>query len=221
MCASRRFLQFAYEGYNHNDNDRYYKFVSDASIHGPNPIECVSPILKDEEDGHNSLKKCLQVLNEAHAQVNSSCGLHVHVGVAEYTDEEYINIFKNYQMLEALIDSFMAPSRRGECQWARSLQRFDFNRCTTKESVRYTMSSRYFKVNPESYRRHGTVEFRQHQGTVNYNKIDKWVNFCLKLVDWSKNNTFTAPVTNIDKIPFLNDEEKRFFKSRQREFTGA
>ena len=220
--ASRNELSIAYEGYNHRDNDHYYKFVSDSSVRGlADPIECVSPVLKDNTDGHGSLKKCLKTLNEAGAQVNESCGLHVHVGVEEYTDEEYINIFKNYQKLELLIDSFMAPSRRGECQWARSLQRFDYDPCRLKIDVQATMRSRYFKVNPESYGRHKTVEFRQHQGTVNYKKISMWVNFCLKLVDWSKNNTFTSRIDTIDDIPFLNDEEKRFFKSRKNHFQGA
>lgn len=44
--ATSRGLQMQHEGYNHRDNDRYYKLVSDGSISGNDPIECVSPILE-------------------------------------------------------------------------------------------------------------------------------------------------------------------------------
>ena len=221
-AARRNALAIHYEGYNHNDQEGYYKFVSDASVQGlPDPIECVSPILKDNDEGFSSLENCLKTLNEAEAKVNKSCGLHVHVGVAEYTDEEYINIFKNYQRLEMLIDSFMAPSRRGECTWARSIRRYDFENCLTKSDVKRTLHSRYHKVNAEAYDLHRTVEFRQHQGTTDYEKISMWVKFVCKLVSWSKENVFSGYVTTIDEIPFLEADEKAFFKSRQQNFMGA
>lgn len=44
-CAERNDMPFQYEGYNHADNNHYYKFVTDSSIRGENPIECVSPVL--------------------------------------------------------------------------------------------------------------------------------------------------------------------------------
>jgi hypothetical protein len=221
-AARENNLEINYEGYNHRDNDHYYKFVSDSSVRGlPDPIECVSPILKDSADGHESLKTACKALNEAGARVNSTCGLHVHVGVEEYTETEYINIFKNYQRLEELIDSFMAPSRRGECSWAHSIRRFNYNYCLTKENVLSLMGGRYFKVNPESYRRHKTVEFRQHQGTTNHKKISMWVNFCLKLVSWSKENVLDRYIHEIAEIPFLDEEEKRYFTARQREVQWA
>ena len=51
-------LEIRYEGYNHRDNDHYYKFVSDASVNGmPNPIECVSPILQDVEASRTASRR--------------------------------------------------------------------------------------------------------------------------------------------------------------------
>lgn len=47
--AMRNAMPFQYEGYNHTDNNHYYKFVSDSSIRGENPIECVSPVLTGRE----------------------------------------------------------------------------------------------------------------------------------------------------------------------------
>lgn len=208
-------FNFCYERYNHTDNRSYYKFVTDGSVHGDSPIECVSPILDDNADGLKSLETCLRVLNTAGASVNSSCGLHVHVGVGEYAGEEIVNIYKNYQKLERLIDSFMAPSRRGNnAYYADSILGYDYNLCHAPGDITNIMFGRYFKVNPQAYDRHKTVEFRQHQGSVDYKKISMWVKFCCKLVEWSKKHTLQAEVTSIEEVPFINEEEKRFFAGR-------
>lgn len=213
--ATRNAMPFRYEGYNHTDNNHYYKFVSDSSIRGENPIECVSPVLTGKA-GMKSLENCCKALNEAGAQVNISTGLHVHIGAANLSDEAYINVFKNYQKLERVIDTFMARSRRANnSQWCRTLQGRNFMWCTTKSDIFDAMNGdRYFKVNACSYARHKTIEFRQHQGSTDFEKISNWVNFCAKLVAWSKKNVLSSEVTSIDEIPFLTKKEKSFFKSR-------
>lgn len=213
--AMRNAMPFQYEGYNHVDNNHYYKFVSDSSIRGENPIECVSPVLTGRE-GMKSLENCCKALNEAGAQVNRSTGLHVHIGAQNLSDEAYVNVFKNYQKLERVIDTFMARSRRANnSQWCRTLQCKDFSCCTTKSDIYDEMNgNRYFKVNACSYARHQTIEFRQHQGSTDFEKISNWVNFCAKLVAWSKKNVLSSEVASIDEIPFLTKKEKSFFKSR-------
>lgn len=209
------------EGYNHTDNKKYFKIVSDASVCGDvDPNEVVSPVLNGNVRGLATLKKAIKSLDAVGAKVNSSCGLHVHIGADKLTGEQYVNVFKNYQKLENLIDSFMSLSRRGNCRWAMSLQGKDFSNCHSNADVRYLLGTRYMKVNPESYTRHHTIEFRQHQGSTNFTKISMWVKFCAKLVGWSRNNVFTSEVVNIEDIPFLNKEEKAFFQSRKDEFAG-
>ena len=207
-CATRNEMPFQYEGY-------YYKFVSDSSIRGENPIECVSPVLAGKA-GMKSLETCCKALNEANAQVNKSTGLHVHIGAANLSDKAYINVFENYQKLEKVIDTFMAKSRRANnSQWCRTLQGKNFDLCMTKHDVFSVMNgNRYFKVNACSYSRHNTIEFRQHQGSTDFEKISNWVNFCAKLVAWSKKNVLRSEVNSIDEIPFLTAKEKSFFKSR-------
>lgn len=214
-CATRNAMPFQYEGYNHEDNNHYYKFVSDSSIRGENPIECVSPVLTGKV-GMKSLENCCKALNEANAQVNVSTGLHVHIGAQNLSDEAYVNVFKNYQKLESVVDTFMARSRReNNSRWCRSLQGKDFSFCTSKNDVYDVMSgNRYYKVNACSYSRHRTIEFRQHQGSTDFEKISNWVNFCAKLVTWSKKNVLQTEVTSIDEIPFLTTKEKSFFKQR-------
>lgn len=208
-------MPFRYEGYNHVDNNHYYKFVTDASICGENGIECVSPILKGK-DGMRSLENCCKSLNEAGALVNKSTGLHVHIGAKDLSAKQYVNVFANYQMLERVIDSFMARSRRENNNgFCKTLNGYYFSLCESVSDVRNLLGSRYYKVNPCSYAAHKTIEFRQHQGSADFEKISNWVNFCMKLVAWSKNNRLEREIQSIDEIPFLTSKEKKFFNQRR------
>lgn len=216
--ATSRGLNMQHEGYNHNDNDRYYKLVSDGSIRGNDPIECVSPILNGNNGGFDSLKACCDTLNEIGAKVNKSTGLHVHVG-GSINESQYCNVFVNYYYLETIIDTFMSESRRqGNC-FCKPLSGINEASLNSASSARQIESvfncDRYFKVNATAWRRHHTIEFRQHQGTTDYEKISNWARFCIKLVHWSDTHRLTARVNSIDEIEFLTDAEKTYFKNRQ------
>lgn len=210
------------EGYNHIDNKKYFKIVYDGSVGGDvDPNEVVSPVLCGNVRGLATLKKATKALESVGAKVNRTCGLHVHIGVEKLTGEQYVNIFKNYQKLERLIDSFMAESRRGDTFYSRSILNYNFNYCHGVSDVKEVMNNcRYHNVNPMSFERHHTVEFRQHQGSTNFEKISMWVKFCAKLVGWSRYNVFASEVSNIEDIPFLNQEEKDFFQSRKEHFAA-
>lgn len=212
-------VRMALESYNHRDNKTYYKLVPDASVRSSNvdedrnSIECVSPILKGAS-GFKSLKLACQTLNDAGASVNKTCGLHVHIGADKLTQVQIVNVYKNYQRLESVIDSFMPASRRNNA-YAIALRGLNFSECTTNEDILSVMGySRYYKVNACALSRHNTIEFRQHGGTTNFEKIQKWVKFLIKLVEWSMENVFTSDVESVDDIPFLNTAEKRYFKAR-------
>ncbi|MBR0117259.1 MAG: amidoligase family protein [Prevotella sp.] len=214
-AAAANGLSVRSEGYNHDDNDRYFKIVSDSSLVGVNTQEVVSPILNGN-NGLNSLKTLCSALASIDAKVNRSCGLHVHIGAANMSDEHYCRLVRNYQAIEKAIDSFMAVSRRASnSQWCHSLQGINFAQCTTKRQIAGAMRfDRYFKVNAVAYDRHRTIEFRQHQGTTDYEKISKWVMFLAKLVEYSFK--YECPTcTTIEEIPFLSSEEKQYFINRR------
>ena len=222
IAAANTGVNYHFEGYNHIDNREYFKFVTDSSISRSarregDPIECVSPVLSGTKAGFDKLQACCDALEAAGAYVNRSTGLHVHIGAAGLTDQQYINVFKNYKALESIIDSFMAPSRQNNF-YCSTLSDHNFNWCCNKLDVQRELDNdRYHKVNPCSWARHQTIEFRQHQGSTNFTKIKNWVNFCAKLVAYSMNNVITS-CNSIDEIPFLSAAEKRFFKGRKAAF---
>lgn len=201
-----------------------FKIVPDGSLSGTNTAECVTPALNGNENGFDSLKKLCDALSQIGATVNKSCGLHVHIGAADLTNEEYCNVFVNYMRLELAIESFLAPSRRGmRATWCYSLR----NRkqrvllAATKQQMAEALGhDRYHRVNAESYSRHRTIEFRQHQGTVSYTKIEAWVKFLAKLVEYSKTNRLNNDIDRIEDIPFLSEEEKNYFISRRTQLNG-
>ena len=212
--ASANGLDVRSEGYNHRDQ-HYYKIVSDSSLIGENTQEVVSPVLNGD-NGLNSLKTLCNALAAVHAQVNRSCGLHVHIGAANMTDDHYCRLVRNYQAIEMAIDSFMASSRRANnSRWCHTLQGINFATCTTKNDIARAMQyDRYFKVNAIAYDRHKTIEFRQHQGTTDYEKISRWVRFLAKLVEYSYKHECPT-CTTIEEIPFLSADDKAYFIQRR------
>lgn len=209
------------EAYNHRTPDGYFKIVSDASICGNDAAEIVSPILKGK-DGKKSLEKVCNALAVSGAKVNKSCGLHIHLDAKDMTIEAWRNVIINYARLEHIIDGFMANSRRGNnncfCHSIALMPRLEATilHCNSVDEIKRYFSTRYMKINVEAYSRHKTIEFRQHQGTIEFAKIEKWLSFVQKLLAYSKNHSVENCAT-IDDVPFLNATEKAYFKARTAE----
>jgi hypothetical protein len=179
------------EGYNHMTR-RHWKIVNDGSLIGNNTFELVSPILVGEA-GLRELEIVCRVLTECGAKVNKSCGTHIHFDAVGFDLNTWKRIYINYFRLENTIDGFMPRSRRTNtfCESLKNIHRFEpkIESCTTLNEIASVFSHRrYYKINPVSYARHNTCEFRQHSGTVEYIKISNWIKFLNNLVEYSKEN---------------------------------
>ena len=202
------------ESYNHT-TQRHWKVTTDASIVSDlGGFEIVSPVLRGG-DGIRQLERVLDVLNRRGVKVNRTCGLHVHIGATQLQAADIKHLFKRYGRHEVAIDAIMPPSRRGNtnryCRSMATLIAEDSDTMQRIESARDTRSvaavfsghdQRYMKLNIASYLRHGTVEFRQHSGTLEINKIASWVLFCLNFVKNSCISPTTRTVEQNINIPF-------------------
>jgi hypothetical protein len=211
-----------YSHYNH-ETPRSWKVMSDSSIRGQG-CEIVSPILRGEA-GMATLETVCNALVAAGAKINKSCGLHVHIGTDDLNVEAVRNIVKSYQNNYALISSFMAPSRvnNSYCKPYDSYDIANFENCTTIEQLSERSDSRYHTVNLEAYTRHGTVEFRQHQGSVEFAKISNWVRFVLALAETAKTESMSAK-SNVEELVRslgLNETSINYFTSRANHFARA
>lgn len=164
------------ESYNHVTR-RHWKCTTDATVSGG--CEVVSPPLSGDE-GYRQLQLVCRALTEAGASINSSCGLHVHVEAGQMNREQIAAWVRLYAARQNAFDQLVAQSRRDN-QWCRRwntrllesvLRRF-------VENGLMAAMSRYMSVNVNSYARRGTIEFRQHGGSVEYDKISRWVELLL------------------------------------------
>ena len=171
------------ESYNHSTKS-YWKIVTDGSLSGRGQgLELVSPPLKGE-DGLLQIKKLMKALDEIGGMsVNRTCGFHVHQDVNDLSHEAIKKVVARYIKLESSIDELQPESRRGNNNsYCKSLKKWtanafmkELNSCKSVASMDYLFGSRYYKVNLKSYVKYGTLEFRQHAGTLDYEKIKNWV----------------------------------------------
>lgn len=180
------------EGYNHNDHNDHWKIVRDASVRGGH--EVVSPVL----NGIDQVIKAATALTKTGAKVNRTCGLHIHFDASDLSADAIRSICRRYAAHEAEIDAFMPKSRRGDnnrfclsvaCGCFASPF---FESAQTASDFAACTPSRYYKVNLHALSRHGSIEFRQHSGTVDAVKIVNWILFLEAFIEASIRRTVAA-----------------------------
>lgn len=175
-------LVATHERYNHETRS-YWKVVSDGSL-GRGGVEVVSPPLSGAE-GLRQVKIACDALRAAGARVSRRCGLHVHLGAADLTLDELKDVVRVYERDYDEIVGTLAPSRRynSYCHRWVNQEQDRLNSATSEHGV-VNAAGRYKTVNLNtSYSRYKTVEFRQHQGTIEFRKIEAWLRLCMEVVN--------------------------------------
>lgn len=117
-------------------------------------------------------------------RVNKSCGLHVHVDMNDTTPRQRANVCEWWRMLEPLILATVAPSRRLPNSYCAPWRGRD---CSDS-------GERYLSLNTSAYHKHGTFEFRLHQGSLNPGRILAWSRLCLSFVESYKDVPLTTDI---------------------------
>lgn len=195
-------IEAYWSGYTHQISSRW-KITTDSSVRGMNACELVSPILSGTE-GLEQVRKVMAVARRLGGRVNKTCGFHVHWNCADFTGKNVQSLLRLYTKFEDVFDSIMPPSRRGDSnQFCRSLKKDSTLQWVTlldqtgKKPAREVVGqfsdwyggrygSRYHKVNVSAYLLYGTIEFRQHQGTLNGDKAVQWIVLTQMLVNKAK-----------------------------------
>ena len=230
--------------YSDTDSSKW-RLKTDSSVSSRNGrgLELVSPILRGDND-MLILKNFMTMLNELHCDVNRTCGLHVHVGARDWGVKEFKNLAKRYAKFESAIDTIMPRSRRlSNNSYCRSNANYrdsnlqvvfaEINRCrTARDVMNKVQGGRYYKLNLESFWKHGTVEFRHHSGTICPAKIENWVMVCMgmtKLADTNRSVKITEGDTTTSyrfklsslmnglvKTGLVSSATRRFYTKRAR-----
>lgn len=200
-----------YQGYTHEVMAQW-KVTTDASVNGRDTglyrgLELVSPILYGDE-GLDELQKVYEVLNSCSAKVDKTCGTHVHFDISDFTVQNcknFLNLYYNYQ---GIINHLVPPSRRRN-KFCNPLKKADLVQIDNElwvTSIRHiasVISTRYSKVNLQSYVKYGTIEIRQHGGTTDFDKMEAWIILMYQLLDVAKQkekvNLICTPYTSTSK----------------------
>jgi hypothetical protein len=206
----------AVEGYNHVTK-RHWKVVTDGSC----GYEVVSPILSGEK-GLCELRKVCETLTRIGCKVNKHCGLHVHLGADFLGVGRVRNFVKRYMANEANLDAIQPRARRGSknrfcLPISETMRTHLIDNCHVIDDMVGLQTTRYCKVNLQSYRKYGTVEIRHHAGTTNATRIENWVRFLIGFA------TTATPenATNIEFNEMFNNNNIAQFYRRRRAALAA
>ncbi len=191
--------------------------VSDGSLNGPDSFE-----LRTAPTNGDKFIELVDELGDAFvsskAQVDRSCGFHVHVDARDMNHYDLSRLITLYSIIEPALYKIVSKSRHKNhfCSPCGELflERFNSAKNSSKDisdSVanaiyakadkeefskykRYKEGySRYYALNIHSWNYRGSIECRLHQGTVNKNNIVNWPILWASILDMAKQETSDLP----------------------------
>ena len=207
-----------YDGWSVKDPEgKKWTLVSDSSIDGERwtgagyvvddikdlRVEMVTPKLTYSE--LPKLQECVRRVRKAHAKVNNSCGIHVHIDASNHNRQSLKNLigimyskedilFKALQVNSERARKYCQKVREPMLRQARTLSSDETTDLTQLENIWYEgfeehgsnrrdhyNGSRYYALNLHSTFYRGTVEWRCFNSTLHAGKVAAYVNLCLAI----------------------------------------
>ena len=179
------------------------------------------------------MQAVLHILNDCGCKVSKKCGTHVHHVGTRITAKRLQNIVNFAVANEEVIDCIVAKSRRGRndcfysksnrdvaelCHYVTQTRKTTFMRSKGIENtqdVRVSQDThyRYRNVNVTAFAKHGTIEYRQHQGTLDFSKAVFWLAFTQAQVmrgmsSVKRVRNYQQPVQNtLKQLKWATDDE--------------
>lgn len=164
-------------------------------------LELATPPLRGKE-GFDKLKFVMDTLNGLGCYTTEEDGLHVHHDAPEFTQniELCIRLVKNWKNNSHLIYQFIDPSRTydsydGEGNyWAcPAWSDAELNELISRKEI---PNWARHDLNLCALSKHGTVEIRLHEGTLDFEVASSWIKFGQKFIDHTvKRSMYTAENT--------------------------
>lgn len=235
-----------------------YGITFDGSLN-EDGIEFMTPLLKGEK-GEKSLNDFIATLNKNGYYIDRQCGLHTHLDGKDYIGnvEAIKRLFKFYVTFEEVLLSFLPASRRTnnfcrllrqayhvneinnvynideiELLWYRKASKDEVDNAKTE----HYEPTRYFGVNFHSLFSNGHLEVRYHSGTLNSEKIARWINLHCQIMDRVRKSDYkfvdrlaiipATCLTLTDKVKAffemleLSPDDRLYFSARARKFSNA
>lgn len=192
-------LQAEAQDYNHRVQAQW-KVVNDGSC----GWEAVSPILSGS-DGFAQIVSAMTAIKQNGGHVNRQCGLHVHFDMSDLDGAQIARFVSLYAAAQSDLNGLLPSSRQhnGYCRtWARDELARACGELTASRMISGYFD-RYRTINVMSFPRYGTIEVRQHQGTLNPAKIEGWIKLMMALVEIAKTDRVSEVVVGAGPVAFV------------------
>jgi len=182
------------------DADGNVEVTSDDSY----KVEFITPILNYSDI--ENLQELVRAIRKAGGMVNETCGMHVHIGAADFTAQAATNLLNAVASKQDLIYKALNvyPDREKYChkigedllndireekpKTMAKLASVWYNE-PEREAVRehsHYHTSRYHLVNLHALFTKGTVEFRMFNSTLHAGEVKAAIQFCLAVMHQAK-----------------------------------
>jgi hypothetical protein len=195
--------------YYHSDGMTWdIKLDGSCGLHGYG-FEISSPAMQLDEMGEcTEMKTVCEALSSLHPRIDRKCGLHVHVDCRDFNWREVRNLVTLWTRYEPFFYELTPVSRRDNsyCEpfratrWGQAAHENFYNVeqaiAAPDERVFQSYGARIPRgssLNISGWWRHGRVEFRLGAGTVNYEKIARWVQLLISVCGRIKNPFLGMP----------------------------
>jgi hypothetical protein len=181
---------------------RIWTVMSDASLSGSTNGEVVTPICTWADiEGVQAVIRALRTV--AHARVDESCGVHIHIGTPadRFDTAAILRLAKLVYSQEALMFAALAVRTARRERYTREVDEAFIRRAAaTRPSDRAALAaswygdgesernarqhyhgSRYRGLNLHSVFYRGTAEFRYFEGTLHAGQVKAYIHLCLAL----------------------------------------
>ena len=199
----------------------------DASVTDP-CAEVVSPVCRWEDI--EMVQEIVRALRKAGAKVDSTCGIHIHVGLGEHTPRTLRNLVNIVNAKEDLLTQALGISYSRRERWCKPVEpeflaalnrrkpatmdtfaelwykhsggsSYDWRRC----AGRHYDSSRYHLLNLHATfsleRPARTIEFRAFNGTLHAGKIKAYIQLCLAISAQALTTKAASPTRPVTDNP--------------------
>ena len=196
--------EFSYDCYFCLDSEgRKWKMMSDSSISSSfsGGCEFVTPLC--DWNDIEKIQQIVRLLKAAGAKVNDSCGLHVHVDVADYEAQNVKNLVNMVAMREDMILKALGTQERRIRRWCQkvdvrflqnlnSVSKLSLGKIEaawyggeSRRNIHYD-DSRYRVLNLHSLWQGKGIELRCFEATMHAGEIKAYIQFSLALCERAK-----------------------------------
>lgn len=161
------------------------------------------------QDDLTALEKLCGLLNDLEAEVNSSCGLHVHIDARHMSKSQVSRAGMKLGHALPFLGQMVPKSRRENTRYC-------------KMKVSGFSDDRYCAVNLTAFEKYKTIEVRLHSSTTSYKKISNWIKTLSLILDAKKSKLESmTTLKEFFAVIGASDELQNYIISRVAKFNGT